>query len=162
MATTKEIEKLFKSHYGHMVRYAFLILRDVEVARDIVHDIFVSLLDNNHREITEPYLLASVRNRCLNYVRDLSVREKFIKLYSLEEKDFEDLKDFPDVESISMVNSIIENDLKPSCSRVMKMRFRDELSYKEIGEKLGISEVAVYKQLRRGIEILRQKMKSNG
>ena len=45
MTTQNDIEQLFKTHYADMHRMAMLILRDEDVARDIVHDVFANLLD---------------------------------------------------------------------------------------------------------------------
>lgn len=44
MTTKSNIEQLFKAHYNRLFRLAFLILRDEDAARDIVHDVFASLL----------------------------------------------------------------------------------------------------------------------
>ena len=39
-----EIERLFKTHYARMHRLGVAILHDSDVARDVVHDVFASLL----------------------------------------------------------------------------------------------------------------------
>ena len=43
-STKDDIERLFRSHYAAMYRLAMLILRDEDVARDIVYDVFEALL----------------------------------------------------------------------------------------------------------------------
>ena len=43
MTTKDDIERLFRTHYAAMYRLAMLILRDDDVARDIVHDVFERL-----------------------------------------------------------------------------------------------------------------------
>ena len=87
MTTTNDIEQLFITHYTSMHRLAMLLLRNEDVARDIVHDIFESLLNAGHTDVSGQYLLKSVRNRCLNYLRGLSTSERIKELYALDEQE---------------------------------------------------------------------------
>lgn len=45
MTERNDIEQLFKAHYPQMHHLAMALLHDADLARDIVHDVFVSLLD---------------------------------------------------------------------------------------------------------------------
>ena len=47
MTNRNDIEQLFKAHYSQMHRLAVALLHDGDLARDIVHDVFVSLLDSS-------------------------------------------------------------------------------------------------------------------
>ena len=44
MTTKSDIEQLFQSNYRAMLTLAIRLLHDPETARDIVHDVFESLL----------------------------------------------------------------------------------------------------------------------
>ena len=60
MTTKDDIEQLFRSHYAAIYRLAMLILREDDVARDIVHDVFEALLVSGRTGITKhatPYRL---------------------------------------------------------------------------------------------------------
>ena len=161
MTTTNDIEQLFKAHYAAMHRLAMLILRDEDAARDIVHDVFESLLVGGMTDVSGQYLLKAVRNRCLNHIRNLSARERVREIYALDECEIED-EEWPDDETISLIHSTVANDLTDACRRVVELRFTDGKSYKEIASKLCISEVAVYKHLRHAIDVLRKKLSQNG
>lgn len=162
MRQRNDIEQLFRTHYTAMHRLAMLILRDEEAARDVVHDVFESLLSGNLTIVVSgPYLLKAVRNRCINYIRGLSVRERIKELYAIDEQKTEDA-DWPDEDTMSQIRAIVAHDLTESCRRVVNLRFAMGKSYKEIAESLGISEVAVYKHLRHAIDVLRQKLSQNG
>ncbi len=161
MTTTNNIEQLFRTHYVETHRLAMLILHDEDVAKDIVHDVFESLLIGNQTAVSGAYLMKSVRNRCLNYLRNLSARERMKGLYAIDEQEITD-EDWPDDETIAEIHSTVANDLKEACRRVVNLRFKDGKSYKEIAMILGISEVAVYKHLRHAIDVLRQKLSQNG
>ena len=157
MPQINDIEQLFKAHYTAMHRLAMLILRDEDVARDIVHDVFESLLNAGLTDVSAQYLLRAVRNRCLNYLRSLSTRERVKELYALDEQEIAD-EELPDEETMAQIHSTVTNDLTAACRRVVELRFTDGKSYKEIATTLGVSEVAVYKHLRHAIDVLRKKL----
>lgn len=161
MTTTNDIEKLFRTHYTAMHRLAMLILRDEDASRDIVHDVFESLLNTGLTDVSEQYLLRAVRNRCLNHLRGLSTKERILEVYALDEKEIAD-EEWPDDETIAKIHETVASDLTDACRRVVELRFTDGKSYKEIAVELGISEVAVYKHLRHAIDVLRSKLSQNG
>ena len=144
-----------------MHRLEMLILRDEDASRDIVHDVFESLLTSGRTDVSDRYLLRSVRNRCLNYLRGLSTRERVLEGYSLNENEIDE-EQWPDDETIAAIHSTVANDLTEACRRVVELRFRDGKSYKEIAGLLGVTEVAVYKHLRHAIDVLRSKLSRNG
>ena len=161
MTTTNDIEQLFRTHYTAMHRLAMLILRDEDVARDIVHDVFESLLNTGLTDVSAQYLLRAVRNRCLNHLRSFSTRERIREIYALDEQEIDD-EEWPDDETVAKIHSTVANDLTDACRRVVELRFTDGRSYKEIASALDISEVAVYKHLRHAIDVLRSKLSQNG
>ncbi len=161
MTTIDGIESLFRSHFAAMHRVAMLMLRDDGMARDIVHDVFETLLATGNSEVSEVYLLRAVRNRCLNHIRNLSARERLKEMYSLSEQQI-DAEEWPDEATITLIQSTLSSALTEACRRVVELRFTDGLSYQEIADTLGISKVAVYKHLRHAIDVLRQKLSQNG
>lgn len=161
MTRTNDIEQLFKTHYPTMHRLAMLTLRDEDAARDIVHDVFESLLNTGLADVSGQYLLRAVRNRCLNHLRSLSARERFMALYAIDEHEIAD-EDWPDDDTIAQIHFTVANDLSVACRRVVELRFTYGKSYKEIASALGVSEVAVYKHLRHAIDVLRNKLSQNG
>ena len=149
------------THYARMYGLAFRILHNEDAAKDIVHEVFSSLLDNIPKSINESYLLMSVRSRSLNYIRNISIHDKVKELYAVDENEIED-EVWPDEDIISQLNSIIDSHLTDTCRKVVLLRFRQEMTYEEIGHSLGISKVAVYKHLRNAITILRNNLSNNG
>lgn len=155
MAGYPDIERLFKANYEAMLKLAVATLHDVDAANDVVHGVFSSLLASGVSDSVDiAYLLRATRNRALNHIRNLDARKRIAELYALEsEQDAGEASGvIPDPEQIS---AIIEDSLTPQTSEVIRLRFYEGLKYFEISERLGISEAAVYKHLRRAIEILR-------
>ena len=73
-------EKLFNTYYSGLVVYASRFTKDTAVAEDIVSDVFVSVWENRsvlYLENTKSYLFSAVRNRSLNYLEQLKVRDDY-------------------------------------------------------------------------------------
>ena len=180
MITSDNIERLFRENYNQMLRLAFAILQDENAARDIVHDVFASLMDNGSatasfryvngtdcsrrddttESTTSQYLLRATRNRCLNQLRHLSVRERIHGLYILDLNE-SDNPDWPDENTFLEIRRTVESELSGNCKDAVKLRFQKGLDTKKIASLLGISRQAVYKNLSHAIEILRTKLKNH-
>ncbi len=160
MMTRNEIEQLFRSNYHAMLTLANRLTHDGEVARDIVHDQFASLLTECPDTITSAYLLKGVRFACLKHIRNLSIRNRLNSLYALDLDEIED-EEWPDEEDIALLNSIVDEKLSEQGRKVIKLRFNEKLTYREIAEKLNISEQAVHKNLRHALNLLRKNFNGN-
>jgi RNA polymerase sigma-70 factor (ECF subfamily) len=161
MTDQKKLEKLFKQHYRQMYRLATMLLHDDAESKDVVHDIFAHLLRNSpdlREETAESYLLTSVRNRCLNVIRSRQIQERVEHLYLL------------DLDTTITPTERLEEELKalyqgidqlepPVCRDIIMQHFRDGITFKEIANRLGVSETTVYKHLRRALNQLRTQLK---
>lgn len=173
MTNKNDIEKLFKAHYQQMHRLAVALLHDDDSARDIVHDVFASILGScpagvsplgsgcGDVVVTPGYLLSAVRNRCLNLIRDNGVCDRVINRYFIENDEY-DTEDWPDDETIATIYRIIKDDLTPPCRRAMELRFCEGFTFAKVAEELGVSENAVYKHVRQALVIIRKKLSQNG
>lgn len=161
MTKNDDIGRLFRTHYSAMYRLAMLMLRDDSVSRDIVHDVFEALLVSGKADVSDAYLLVSVRNRCLKYIRSLTTYERVKATYSISDQEIGS-EDWPDEATVAMIQTTVVNDLTEACQRVVSLRFTENKSYQEIADTLGISKVAVYKHLRHAIDVLHKKLSKNG
>lgn len=162
MTNRNDIEQLFKAHYAQMYRLAVALLHDDDLARDIVHDVFVLLLDGNANILITPgYLLKAVRNRCLNHIRDCGIHQRIANRYFLENEEY-DLDDWPDEETIAWVYGMIRSDISQQARRVIELRFTEGLPFSKVAKAMGISESAVYRHLSYALTIIRKKINENG
>jgi RNA polymerase sigma-70 factor (ECF subfamily) len=162
MTNRNDIETLFKANYPQMRRLARALLHDDDSARDIVHDVFESLLNSKNQALfSTAYLLSSVRNRCLSQIRDKGIHDRILNLYFCEMEEY-DAEKWPDDETIARIYQIIKSELTPQCRRIMELRFINGLSFANVAENLGISENAVYKHVRQALVIIRKKLNQNG
>jgi len=71
-------QQLFERFYRKLVVFAMKYIGDLEVARDLVQDLFLSIYESR-RSISiqtslKSYLYSAVKNRCLNHIRHQAVR----------------------------------------------------------------------------------------
>ena len=115
MTNRNDIETLFKANYPQMRRLARALLHDDDSARDIVHDVFESLLNSKNQALfSTAYLLSSVRNRCLSQIRDKGIHDRILNLYFCEMEEY-DAEKWPDDETIARIYQIIKSELTPQC-----------------------------------------------
>ena len=78
-----QIESLFKAHYTQMYHLALTLLFDEAESKDVVSDVFASLLSGKvviRADKAKAFLLASVHHRCLNVLQHKQVQERFARL----------------------------------------------------------------------------------
>ena len=161
MTDQKKLEKLFKQHYRQMYRLATMLLHDDAESKDVVHDIFAHLLRNSQdlrEETAESYLLTSVRNRCLNVIRSRQIQERVEHLYLLD-LDTNITPTERLAEELEALYKGIDQLEPPVCRDIIMQHFRDGITFKEIANRLGVSETTVYKHLRRALNQLRTQLK---
>ena len=155
--TAVNTEKLFLIHYRPLCLYALHILGDIDKAEDVVQDAFLSLLEN-HSDCTPPLLFRTVRNRCIDILRQqkshptlsIAATEPLTK----EEPHFTtDDTDF--YYTAARLWTAIDA-LPDRCREVFLMAKRDGMTYREIAEELGISERTVEHQVSKALHLLRQ------
>src|SRR5690554_5884897 len=141
------LKHTFRQLHASLYFYARKFIHEDEVAKDLVQDAFLSLL--NHEQQTEKdeienlrsYLFKTVKNNCLNYLTHKKVENEF------QEKEIERSKkeiQFYDTHS-ALVEKELQQKLKeaiddlPEHYRVPFVLSRfEELKNKEIAEKLGL------------------------
>ena len=162
MTNRNDIEQLFKSHYAQMYRLAVALLHDNDLARDIVHDVFVTLLDGYPDfPVTGGYLQKAVRNRCLNHIRDCGIHQRIAERYFLDNEEYDD-EEWPDEETIERIDTLVKNEVSSQARRIMEMRFTEGMPFSRIATMMGISETAVYRHLSHALTFIRKKLKENG
>lgn len=139
--------------------------RFVEVdddASDLVQNVFIAFydrLDDIEEKTAVAYLYRMAHNMALNFLKQN-------KRYILKApEDFQNVRDHshaaPEIDYTVLNNAIKELPVK--LSTVIHLQYYDNLSYKEISAKLGISVKAVESLLVRAKKLLRKKiMKENG
>ena len=170
----EKIEQLFRQHYSKMFLVSRMILGDEETARDVVSDIFADLLSRKLRlppKSTEGYFVVLTRNRCLNYLRKMTLHEKVkaglkvdhtVDIVHDENRIIREIDH--EMSKADQMLRFVDEELTLQTRRVVNMHYRQKLTYREISEELDISEAAVYKHLAQGIKRIKEHFnpKNNG
>ena len=153
--TTSELEILFKTHYAAMFRLAMSLLYDEDESKDVVSDVFASLLDGGlaiRSDNARGFLLTCVRNSCINVIRHKQMRERFMKLYS---NSAEPLADGPDDSlTLAELREYIDNNLPPLSRRIFTLRYLHDMTCQQVAETVGVSRMTVYHHLSQSMEII--------
>ena len=138
------------------------MLYDDEESRDVVSEVFVTLIKTDILpKNIEEYLMASVRNRCLNLLEHKDVRAKFVQAYTLEMKqnmatDDDALSYSPVEQWYQQMMAYAKKHLTRQTLLVFHMRHIDGMKYQEIADQLGISRVMVYKHLAKAMITIKE------
>lgn len=154
------LERLFRDHYERMYRTAYLLLRDPEEAKDAVSDVFARLWDSHttvRQDSAAAYLVISVRNHCLNRLQ----QQHIIPINGQEPMDFNvpaELETADEEMEQTLCQALMQ--LTPQKRAILRLRYREELSYKETAERLGISVSTVNKHIVQALHSLREYFKT--
>ena len=161
----KQFKELFLSEYGRMYKAACILLGDEDEAKDVVQDVFAKLWAGTitlREETQRAFLLTCVRNRCLNIIahhqafRTVPTDDKAIGTEMADAK----ASRTTDEKLVEAINRYVDEKLTPQTSRIIRMHFDEERSYKEISSDLGVSQSAVNKHIVQGLRKLRSTFKN--
>ena len=160
----KVFEALFYEYYLTLVRFAENFVFDPAVCEDIVQALFLYFWENApemdiHLSL-KAYFYQSVRNRCLNYLRDSQVEDKNKLLFIEASLACDDPDFYKDRDLSRNVEEAIAS-LPEQMRELFLLKYRDGKRTKEIAQQKGISENTVKTQLLRAKEKLRKKLLEN-
>ncbi len=142
-----------------MVIYATIFIQDMQIAEDLIQDLFVELWYKKvfRRTINNPkvYLFTSAKNKCLMYLR--KKRPEYLQFDDLFDELQVNLPEIDEERVIFFVEKIID-ELPDKRAVIIKLHFYKGLKYREIADVLGISLNTVKTQIRKALHQLREKL----
>lgn len=159
MGTEKtEIEELYIGSYQQLLTKARQMLKDDADAHDAVSDVFARVAEGSLRlpeGHEESYLMATIRNLCIDRIHRLTLRERVERKLTLSNPGMTAVDS--EQERITEMIDYAERALPKQTWSVFQLRFDEGLRYCEIAERLGISEGTVYKHLTKALNKLKEK-----
>ncbi|MGL5681580.1 MAG: RNA polymerase sigma-70 factor [Marinifilaceae bacterium] len=154
-------DRIFHSHYKSLCLYAYRIVNNLELAEDIVQDVFIKLMESrtvfNDEKHLKNYLFITVRNSSFNALQHIEVVSKAHERIAENWQDNVDDNERLLVELLDMLRIEIGK-LPESCKQILLMAYVDGATNMEIAQKLNISVNTVRAQKMRGKELLRQRV----
>ena len=156
-------QRLFEMYHKALCFFATRIVRDSLEAEDIVQDVFLAFwrMDRGgfpNLKTVKTFLYNSVQHRCLNYLRDLEIRDRNYRNLKREELD-EDyfLCQQIRAEVVAELFGAID-ELPDKCKEIFKRSYVDGQEDKKIAEELDISLNTIKTQKQRAKSYLRGRL----
>lgn len=160
----KCFETFFKEKYSQAYFLALRILHDDEASKDVVADAFELVLRRTKQEKVDnisAYLMTSVRNVCLDYIRKQNVRSHYVQASVQATEQLIHNPDQWDVreERIQAIMGSLD-ELTPRTRQILKLCYVERKKYREVAVELQISESAVKKHIMQALSYMRQKFRT--
>jgi RNA polymerase sigma-70 factor (family 1) len=160
LKSTTWFKTIFDEHYELIRNYLYYLSSDIDVAEDLVQDVFMKLWekrDSINDQTVKPLLYKIARNLYFNMYKRNSIDLKFVNSavrgtenespeYILEMKEFD----------VKLQKAL--SDLPEHCRTIFLMSRMDEMKYQEIADSFNISVKAVEKQISKALKLLRTKI----
>lgn len=155
--------EIFDRYNALLFSHADRKLQDQEDARDVVQDVFVKLWEKQ-TEIQintnlSGYLYTAVRNQIFNLIKHRKVISTYADGFYAAGADVEVFADdlLREKEFAAMIEREI-NALPPRMREVFELRRMENLSNKEVGLRLGITELTAADQMKKAMRILKTRI----
>lgn len=160
-ASINKTEKLFLDCFRPLTVFAMQFVRDKDIAKDIVQDLFLYVyekFDQGEAELPANYLYTLVRYRCLNHLAHQKIREE--RYYEIEKTYSNPHNPLEMVELIELEHSYLQaiESLPVKCRLVFKMSRNDKKSNQEISEELELSKRTVEAHISHALKAIREKL----
>lgn len=156
-------QQLFKTLFRDLCGYAYHIIPDIDSAKDIVQDVFVSLWVNRSEAekigALKAYLYRCVYHACIKKLEHQKVRQRYYSEseYQLKMIQFEDFESSYEESPLGDVYAAIEQ-LPEKNREVFKLRFIDGLNTKQVSEQLDITPRTVETHISKALKFLRENL----
>ncbi|TWF42950.1 RNA polymerase sigma-70 factor (ECF subfamily) [Chitinophaga polysaccharea] len=160
MTEAQEIFKtLFLENYQQLCNYAFKFLGDRNECEDAVQDVLIRFWELKKDKLGDHalkyYLYTATRNKCISMLRKRMHLQDIDELAPFAADDDPYDGNYPQHCAGKLVERAFEG-LPPKCLEIFKLSRLENLSYKQIADKLDISVKTVENQMGKAIKHMRK------
>lgn len=157
--------EIYQRYNASLYVYAYKRLNDREEAKDVIHELFLSLWERRYSiELTTglaAYLYTSVRNKILDLIKHNKISERYIESFQnyidAGECSTDGLLEYKEL------SALIEKEIAAlpyKMQQVFRLSRKDNYSRKDIARELNLSEQTVKSHMHHALKILRVKLGS--
>lgn len=165
-ASDKDLEKLYKTYFPSLYSYGLHLYQDEGIVEDCIQDLFVDLWNRKeslaHVQSIRHYLFTSFRRRVL---KRLALHRKQVFEEGWEKQGFEIVLphdafliqgQISEAQRLKLEQAL--NQLSKKQREALYLKFYDGMSAQEISDLMGLSTMAVYKLISRGLDLLKENL----
>lgn len=156
----KKFEPLYRKYYAPILRYLKQRVVDQEIAHDLVSQVFIKAINKIHQYEFRgvpfgSWLYRIAKSELYQQFREDKLKH-VVQIESIQLADFEDLFTENDEQELNRKRLFQALQfLKPEQLQLIELRFFEQLSFKEIGIQLGLTENNAKVKTFRALEKLR-------
>jgi RNA polymerase sigma-70 factor (ECF subfamily) len=162
----RAFEVLYYRYYALLCHVAYRRVPSEEIVEEIVQDVWVNFwqkagqLDSFSN--IQAYLYVTLRNKILHYLRSEKIRKYYenkfqeLELLSRNRQQFSDVV-LSEKAMLELIQDTISS-LPPQCKEAFILSREEQLSYREIAERMRLSISTVEKHIMKALQILRLKL----
>lgn len=158
----KVFNQAFEKYYPCLCFFTDKILRDFDLSRSVVQQVFVDLWikrDKLHVESLKSYLFQSVRNASLDILKHRKAELRYLStLQKTDSLQYDDLLE--EAELADKINRAIQH-LPEKCREIFLLCRIEELKHAQIADQLNISVKTVEMQIGIALKKLRVELSEN-
>jgi len=155
------LRAILERHETALVRYAYRLTGDVEVARDVVQDTFLTLCRQGPGSIEDhvvPWLFRVCRNRALDVIKTRHPDSPITEMEHRVPDEHDDPGDLLErKEKLSLVLDLLDT-LPRNQRETIALKFQNGLSYKEISSVTGLSVTNVGFLIHTGLKTIKERL----
>lgn len=158
--TMKEYREAFDTYYGSIRNFLYFKTADMGLAEDLAQDTFMKLWDNRKRidpTTLKSYLYTIAGNLAINQLKRQQLKYKFIN-QATQDVDAQSPEYLMEMEEYSEKLQSVIASLPEGSREVFLMSRLEDLKYKDIAERLGLSVKAVEKRMSKALQLIREKL----
>lgn len=155
--------EIYNRHKRELLVYAVKLVKDEELAGDLVQDVLISLWDRRETVILKgaivAYLFTALRYKFFDWIDKQKVRSDYVASFQsfIDEGEWITDNQIAEKELMAFIEEQITK-LPEKMRKVLLMSHKENLSYKEIAERLNITEKTAHNQANNALKLLKIKL----
>lgn len=159
----KTFVKLFDHNWEKMFVVAFKLLKDKDLAKDVVQQVFIDFWEKERIKTVlhiEHYLMRATKFAALKQIRDFKT-ENLLPIHAANNFEVIENNNYDSKLLQNQIDTAI-NELPAKCKEIFVLSRSHQLTNKQIAEKLNLSQRTVETQISKALKHLKYKLNYKG